>query len=175
MMKKILTLSVLCLIPLMLGACEGAKEELGLNKQVPDEFQVVKRAPLTLPPSYVLRPPQPGAPRPQEQTPAAEAAQTVFGEAAPTGKAEATSGEAALIQRASGGDIDPNIRRRIDSETASLHDRNKPVAEKLLGIGGDKSQPSATVVDAKAEAERLNKNAQDGKPVTEGETPSIEE
>ncbi len=173
MIKKVL-ISTLCLTAL--AACDTAKEQMGLTKTAPDEFQVVKRAPLTLPPSYTLRPPQPGAPRPQEQSPDVAAAQTVFGEDAPREQASViTDGESALVQRAGGSVADPNIRQRVDSETASLHDRNKPVAEKLLGIGGSRTDPSATVLDAKGEAERLNKNTEEGKPVTEGETPSFEE
>ena len=173
MMKKIIMLSALgCL---SLAACDSTKEQMGLTKRVPDEFQVVKRAPLELPPNYVLRPPQPGAPRPQEQATDNTAAQTVFGEAAPKQASAATSGEAALLQQAGSQEIDPEIRTKVDRETVALHDRNKPVAEKLLGIGGDKNEPSATVVNAKEEVERLQKNAEEGKPVTEGETPSIEE
>src|SRR5690554_5294054 len=43
------------------------------------EFTVVKRAPLSLPPEYALRPPEPGAPRPQEPSPTAQARQQVLG------------------------------------------------------------------------------------------------
>ena len=46
-----------------LGGCSGVSESLGFAKQSPDEFAVVRNAPLTLPPDYTLRPPQPGAPR----------------------------------------------------------------------------------------------------------------
>lgn len=174
-MKRIV-LSVFCLLSIgFVSACDKAKDELGLNKQVPDEFKVVKRAPLSLPPDYTLRPPSPGAPRPQEQSTAQEAADTVFGEVQSETSVIATSGESALLSRAGGQKADPNIRRQVDSETQELFDRNKPVAEKLFGIGGDKNEASATVVNAKAESERLEQNAEEGKPVTEGETPSFEE
>ena len=48
----------------------------------PDEFAVESRAPLTIPPEFALRPPQPGAPRPQEIT-AAERAKRVIDTAGP--------------------------------------------------------------------------------------------
>ncbi|NCT41679.1 MAG: DUF3035 domain-containing protein [Alphaproteobacteria bacterium] len=173
-MKIRIVLSALCVCGL--AACSSTKETLGLNKQVPDEFQVVKRAPLSVPPDYVLRPPRPGAARPQEQTTANEAAATIFGQDAVGGGSDVvTSGEAALLSRAGGDNIDPNIRNRVDSETAEMVDRNKPVAKKLLGKLGGADEASASVVDAKAEAERLQDNAQAGKPVTAGETPSIEQ
>ena len=172
-MIKRIVLSSFCV--LALAACEKTKDNLGLNKTVPDEFKVVKRAPLSVPPDYTLRPPRPGAPRPQEQTTSQEAAQTVFGGTASAEASAPTSGEAALLNRAGSNNADPAIRKRIDQETEELFDRNKPVAEKLFGFGGDKNQASASVVNAKAEAERLENNAEAGKPVTDGETPSIEE
>ncbi|MEM7025403.1 MAG: DUF3035 domain-containing protein, partial [Pseudomonadota bacterium] len=49
-----------------LGGCARGtvQDTLGLGKRAPDEFAVVKRAPLIVPPEYDLRPPDPGAPRP---------------------------------------------------------------------------------------------------------------
>ena len=173
-MKKRIILSVFCVLGLT--ACSSAKDQLGLNKQVPDEFKVIKRAPLDLPPDYSLRPPRPGAPRPQEAESSDAAAESVFGAATNNKKATApTSGEAALLDLAGGAEADPDIRSRVDAETQSLFDRNKPVAEKLFGLGGDKNAASASVVDAKAEAKRLKDNASAGEPVTLGDTPSIEE
>jgi Protein of unknown function (DUF3035) len=51
---------------LPLGGCaQGSVQEvLGMGKRAPDEFAVVKRAPLIVPPEFELRPPEPGAPRP---------------------------------------------------------------------------------------------------------------
>ena len=44
-----------------LSACEGGiGDALGLGKKAPDEFAVVRSAPLTLPPDFTLRPPRPG-------------------------------------------------------------------------------------------------------------------
>lgn len=165
-------LPVLC-VPALSG-CSSAKESLGLNKKAPDEFQVLKRAPLEMPPDYALRPPVPGAPRPQEQATAEAAAQTVFGQKPAAIKA-ATAGEGALLQQAGASGADPSIRAQIDAETAELNESNVPVVKKLMTLGGAKGEAPASVVDAKAEAERLKKNAEDGKPVTDGETPTVEE
>jgi hypothetical protein len=62
----------------LLGGCEGVRDSLGLGKNPPDEFQVVSRAPLSLPPDYALRPPAPGTPRPQEGTARDQAQDAVF-------------------------------------------------------------------------------------------------
>ena len=46
----------------MLAGCSGGvQESLGLKKKAPDEFAVVRNAPLSLPPNFSLRPPKPGA------------------------------------------------------------------------------------------------------------------
>ena len=42
------------------AACGGLKDDLGLAKKAPDEFAVVRNAPLSLPPNFNLRPPKPG-------------------------------------------------------------------------------------------------------------------
>ncbi len=46
------------------AGCSGAKEALGLVQDPPDEFRVVSRAPLAIPPDFTLRPPRPGEARP---------------------------------------------------------------------------------------------------------------
>src|SRR5690625_1857234 len=73
------TLMICCGLALALSACgDNVRRSLGLTKQSPDEFRVVSRAPLSVPPSFNLRPPAPGAQRPQEATPREEARQAVF-------------------------------------------------------------------------------------------------
>lgn len=70
-------LSVLA-IGVGLSACSGVQKQLGLERVSPDEFAVVSRAPLSLPPDVNLRPPQPGAARPQEGTMTDAAAASLF-------------------------------------------------------------------------------------------------
>lgn len=153
-----------------LSACGGASEQLGLNKKSPDEFQVLRRAPLEMPPNYALRPPAPGSARPQEQETATQAAQAVFGGDIQAQQVAPASGEDFLLQQAGAQNVDPNIRRTVDSESAEFVDENQPVIDKLMNIGDDTVKSS--VVDPEKEAERLKQNAEEGKPVTEGETPS---
>ena len=63
---------------LALTACESARQSLGLDRVPPDEFNVVTRAPLTVPPGVDLQPPRPGAPRPQEPTTRDRASDVLF-------------------------------------------------------------------------------------------------
>ncbi len=56
-MKKSLVLMSVLLAVSVLGACSTAtKKKLGLVSEGPDEFMVMSRAPLSLPPDYDLRP-----------------------------------------------------------------------------------------------------------------------
>jgi hypothetical protein len=172
-------------LPLATGGCSSVKETLGLTKQSPDEFKVVSRAPLSMPPDYNLRPPTPGSPRPQEGTPRDQAESAVFQYAnngglpadaiPPIGEGEAetaqSSGESALLQSAGGSGVDPNIRQLVDSETAEDEANSKTLADTLTFWR--EPEPYGTVVDPAAEQKRLQENAALGNPVTEGETPVI--
>lgn len=162
---------------LALSACEGTKETLGLEQKAPDEFAVVKRAPLEMPPDYYLRPPTPGAQRPQELQADEQAKQSVFGAGAeqnqPTTRT-ITSGEAILLDKTNAANIDPNIRTKVDAETAEIAKENQPTIDKIRGLVGKKVDAPAEIVDSKAEAERLKENEEKGLPANEGDVPTIQ-
>ncbi len=164
-----LTISIL-----PLSGCGNVRNSLGLDKVSPDEFSVITRAPLEMPNNTALPPPMLGASRPQEQATIAKAKEAVFGKEQ-NGSNTSSSVENILLQKAGAQEIQPNIRQTITKETAELHDRNKPVAEKLLNISGNNNQGSATIVDAKKELERINNNKAAGKNIIDGKTPVIEE
>ena len=62
---------------LLLPGCSDLKRSIGLERTSPDEFDVESRAPLTMPPDFELRPPQPGAARPQEKSSGQQARQVI--------------------------------------------------------------------------------------------------
>lgn len=172
---------VLCAAALVLtlGACEGVKRQLGLNKQSPDEFKVVARAPLSVPPDFSLRPPAPGAPRPQEGTTRDQARRAVFGsdqggttlQAEQANYAGLSAGERILLKSAGAGQGDPNIRALVNAEAEALRE-DTDFLEAL--VFWREPQVPGTVVDAEGEARRLRENSALGKDITEGQTPSIE-
>ncbi|MGH6945318.1 MAG: DUF3035 domain-containing protein, partial [Geminicoccaceae bacterium] len=61
-----LWIGALALALLALGGCARGtvQSALGMDKRAPDEFLVVRRAPLIVPPDFDLRPPRPGATQP---------------------------------------------------------------------------------------------------------------
>lgn len=70
------------LVTVALSSCSDFKKVVGIEKTSPDEFAVESRAPLTIPPDFDLRPPAPGATRPQEVS-AANKAKTAIDNAGP--------------------------------------------------------------------------------------------
>jgi hypothetical protein len=70
--------SALCLAGTsLIAGCGDFKKSIGLESTLPDEFAVESRAPLTIPPDFELRPPSPGAPRPQEKASNQQAKQAI--------------------------------------------------------------------------------------------------
>ena len=63
----LLTFAALSLLPL--SGCDSLRRDAGLTKQSPDEFAVVTKAPLIIPPDFNLHPPAPGAPPLNQQGP----------------------------------------------------------------------------------------------------------
>ena len=182
-----LPLALAVLAPAVAG-CSSTKEMLGLTKRSPDEFQVVSRAPLSMPPDYSLRPPTPGAPRPQEGTTTEQAKRIVTGvdgtsagalspdQIPPIGEGTQitteSAGESAFLQSASLNGIDPNIRKQVDEETAIDQDDSASFLDDL--IFWRQPEPYGTVVDPVAEQKRLQENQALGQPTATGETPIIE-
>jgi hypothetical protein len=153
------------------GCGHDIKQQLGLSHPAPDEFAVVKHAPLAMPPDYELRPPRPGMPRPQEQPTNEQAQDVVFGTDSATAASTGSSGADEILDMAGADKAQPHIRQTVDAETTAMQGPAKSAMQKL-GLAKP-SQPPATVVNAKKESERLKKNAETGKPVTAGDTPSV--
>ena len=178
--EVMLRYSLVAAMILALSACSGVKKQLGLTKQSPDEFKVVARAPLSLPPDFSLRPPEPGIPRPQEGTTSQQAKNAVFRLKQPEAETlepinpsdDRSLGEQSLLKVAGAGQSDPNIRRILDAEALRISAEGDDFLQALV-FWQDPLAPGE-IVDATEEAKRLRDNAALGKAVTDGETPTIE-
>lgn len=181
MMSRTLAFRLLVLggVICVLASCENAKRQLGLGRDPPDEFQVLSRAPLSLPPDFNLRPPQPGAPRPQEGTASQQARQAVFrniGNDRPAFDQIASDdgrspGERELLDMAGADNATPGIRQIVDAETQQINEESDSFIEEL--VFWRKRPPPGQIVDAEAEERRLRENAALGREVTDGPTPTI--
>jgi hypothetical protein len=158
----------------MLSGCHSTKRALGLEKTVPDEFAVLNRGPLVMPPDYTLRPPVPGAERPQE-LPAVEQARTaVFGRA----KIEQlrargmSMGEIALLAHAGTAETPPDVRTSLEHETSMFASEDKQFTHKLLDWK-DENASQGVAIDPVKEKKRLAQNQAAGKKANEGNVPII--
>lgn len=178
MRTRLLTL-LIAAAALSVTGCSNLRGWLGADKTPPDEFRVVTRAPLSLPPDYGLVAPQPGAARPQETDVRQSARQIVVDREGGRGgqKPEIASlqgrdpSEAALLRRAGVAEVDPNIRANINRESSKLAQADNTFVNKVM-FWRKKEEPGV-IVDADKEAKRLRENAALGREATTGETPTI--
>lgn len=175
----------------LLSACgNDVKDSLGINKKAPDEFKVVSRPPLSVPPEFSLTPPISGV-EAQEFSSASKNAQSlVFGKDEESddalgqtilraGTAEtavtpvttstlgSSSAESQFLLNAGADQANSNVRNEIYSENRARESSDDSIIDTLTSIP-EKSDP---IVKAQEEAERIKTNQEQGKPITEGETP----
>jgi len=159
--SKVIAASAIC-AAFGLAGCESAQQALGMTKVTPDEFRVVTKAPLVVPPDYALRPPAPGKPRPQELQPESAARLALLGQR----EAEQRSqGEKLLVAKAGAEKADPLIRYVVDDEFGDVAHKEKSFADKVMFWRSAKAGKSdataaadtAAPIDAAAEAERIAK------------------
>ena len=110
----------------------------------PDEFRVVKKAPLTVPPEYSLRPPQAGTAVPAEVDPARAERAFSFGEQIGLDASEA---ERILVARAGAIAVNPIIREQVDYEEAGLLRKSRSVSQSVADWTGSEEQRELASTD----------------------------
>jgi hypothetical protein len=182
---------VLAVAPVILAGCDGVGKFFG-GKSSPDEFTVYSRAPLSIPPEYKLRPPSPGAARPQEVEPRDRAKEVILGSSQQAstqgflnrrGSNEGNSsvpslrpvspGEKALVLRSGGNKTDPEIRAIINRESIVPISGSKTIANKVLFWRSTRNQIS--IIDPGKENKRIRDKQKKGKPITSDGVPVIDQ
>lgn len=123
------TVLAIALVGLAASGCSSLRSAIGGGKNPPDEFAIVTKAPLTIPPDYSLRPPKPGETRPQEQSPSQRAQQLLVGDQS---SQPPSQGELVLIQQSGALDVDPNIRSILAAENGGWAEKDDSLANRLL-------------------------------------------
>ncbi len=120
--RRAVSVSVLAGLMLAVSACSS-------SKIVPDEFEVVDRAPLVLPPEAELVPPRPGEPRAQEIDPGRQAFEALFpGQRYTRETAKSVSEQLILSQLASS---DPDVRAKLAQKDLDVVKKRLLLAEIL--------------------------------------------
>jgi hypothetical protein len=163
------------LATLVLSGCTDARRALGYEKAPPDEFQVVERAPLALPPDFSLRPPAPGAVRPQEGNTRDQARAALAGRttATPVSTQGRSQGDVTLLKKAGAEQIQPDIRVLVNKETQSMALADKSFTDKVVFWRKPDGVGAGEQLDAGKEAQRLRENQALGRAATDGDTPRI--
>jgi hypothetical protein len=139
-----------------LSGCGSTSQALGMSKVTPDEFRVVTKAPLVVPPDYALRPPSPGEPRPQELQPESAARTALLGAREAQVR---TDGEKLLVAKAGAEKADPLIRYVVDDEFGDLAHKDKSFADHVMFWHSGKpaaDQNTPAPVDAASEQQRIS-------------------
>ncbi len=159
-------LVVMAAMAVGLSACGGLKAALGVGKNAPDEFAVVTKAPLIIPPDYSLRPPKPGAPRPQELQPTETARKALIGEVEGLQTDAPSAGELTLLRNAKADRVDPNIRDVLNDESGRIREKDDEFTNTVLfgefgqitGTAESLEPPS----EPETEQEALDEDSDDG-------------
>lgn len=172
-------------VALSLTACGGGnvKQQLGLQRAAPDEFRVVAKPPLSVPPDFSLRPPRAGMSDQQNDVVRNQAKQAVFSEtvqaspsslvtAAPVQNSSFSRGEQSLLTRSGADTAQSDIKDVLYHEeyTTTVEKREEGFFSRMMNRK-TAAEEGEVVVDSSKEADRIRTNKQEGKPITEGDVP----
>ena len=127
-MRKLITVAAGLALAGSLSACGKS----GYDRARPDEFAVARQAPLVIPPDFALVPPQPGAPRPQDTAPAAQALDALFG-----GSQARSAAENATLDAAGRTSVDQGARSTAGSPTTNVVDKGSTTRDIVAAPEGD--------------------------------------
>lgn len=170
-MKLNQILMVSSLFALCACGSDSVKDTLGITRKAPDEFKVVARPPLSVPPQFNLLPPSNSAESPT-MLPADKKAQSLLLGKPIENNDKATSSESQFLKNIKADKADPKVR---DTLVQQKNDAQEKKEESSWWNGFSGTEKKEGLVDAKAEAERLKTNKAAGKAVTEGETPETKD
>jgi hypothetical protein len=153
---------------LALLGCQDIREAAGVVKTPPDEFAVVTKAPLVIPPDYNLRPPKPGAPPTNQSSPTDSAEAALTGDDPATIAASLPStyspGEKLLLANTGAAGADHGVRTQIAADTKAMSTASNSFTDTLLF----RSPPDPNAghpLDADAEHNKLVAEKGDGTPI----------
>jgi hypothetical protein len=168
-------LPMFALVAVLLAGCgtTDLSRTFGFTRDAPDEYTVTTQTPLSMPPDFNVRPPNPGAARPQQVSTQRQAEEALVPQTALTGDptGQASSGQAALVQ-AAGPSPPSNIRAEVNGEAAAEAVQNQSFVDTLMFW-----RPTPTpgiVVDPQKEAQRIKENAALGRSQDTGDTAIIQ-
>jgi hypothetical protein len=130
--------ALLGIAAISLAGCDSLREAAGITKEPPDEFAVVTKAPLIIPPDFNLHPPSPGAAPLNQQDPTSAAEASLFNNNDPVAVAQSmkgnyTAGERLLLANAGVQNADPAVRTELQSDQKNMQGADASFTDRILG------------------------------------------
>ncbi len=139
MKSRFLTTATLVAATVAIAACSldsrrggTLRQQLGIAQGAPDEFLIIARAPIEVPPSFDLPRPQPGAPSRVDVDPLSDAHSALFLRPDPIRLGAASGGEQVLLSGAN-AEGDNSVVRDILAEEEGPRDNEKYGLSSLFG------------------------------------------
>ena len=126
------------LLPIIgLAGCGQLADTFGYGKNPPDEFAIIRKSPLIIPPDYQLKPPlttmEGLQPLPEQNK-----VRTLLTNAPPPpADTELSEGERKLLMLAGASNSSDSIRAQIDRDGQTVVPKKDNFVERLLGFGKD--------------------------------------
>ena len=137
---------------IVLGGCTQTTKALGITKNAPNEFNILTKPPLVVPPEYNLRPPQIGTSSSDNNYSQQAAREALIGN---IDSAEPSRGETVLMSKAGVGDANQEIRLEIDGQNSVERKTNDFSNRILFWKDGRVVTPAGSPLDTELEAKRL--------------------
>jgi len=128
--KKFLFYLILSFPILLAGCGSELAKVLGTDKLPPDEFTILTKPDLIIPPEYNLRPPAEGEIRPNPQQPSRELQAILFSNSANI--SDFSQSEINLMTGADVAESIPNIEEVLDSEMRDIEDTNANLKTQIM-------------------------------------------
>lgn len=134
------------------ASCASASKRLGLTTTAPNEFNILTKAPLIVPPEYNLLPPRVGESSALNNYSQQAAREALIGD---IDSAEPSRGEIVLMTKAGVGRANQEVRLEIDGEN-SVERKTDGFADRVLfWQDGRVQNPDGSALDPETEARRL--------------------
>jgi hypothetical protein len=163
---------MLSVVSMIAAGCSDFRRAIGESKSAPDEFEVVVRPPLSLPPSFAAS----ASDLTENSNSTAGAAPAGDGEGSARSRAAAVFGSSKTAVGEGYGElfrfelVPASIREKIDEETYGIRFERRLPLQALFGGLPD----IGPILDKVAEDNRLRQNLRSGLMPADGATPGID-
>ena len=151
-MRQLINLAAIIAVSASLSACASTSKRLGLTTTGPNEFNILTKAPLVVPPEYSLLPPRIGESSAENNYSQASARKALIGDVDAT---EPTRGEIVLMTKAGVGRSDQEVRLVIDGQNSVEHKSTGFSNRVLFWKDGSVKMPKGSPLNPEVEAKRL--------------------